>query len=318
MTRVYHSIPTTAYLASILERAYSLEIDRIYLYREMGGSIYYVSTKSRDRFVLKVYKAYHTAVAVQAADVMEYLEGNGFPVAPIVKNRDGGLLTAVSMPECECLAALHPFVDGHHPDVGESIQSIGRLAAELHEAMKTYPRPLTRCSRQVHIDDFIAFMTEHFGARESDIRELEEYGHTVWERVENLPAGFCHNDFHNHNMILQDQRIVLFDFDTASVGHPMFDVASICDRTDFWKVTPDDVDSTLTYLEQFNDAYSTSGSLSDGELASVFGCIAVRHCRLHGIRDRAPIRGSSHMTEQWFDDLMTWQRDFREMTERAI
>ena len=316
--KVYHSIPTVAYLTSILETEYSIEIDKIHLYREMGGSIYYLSTRDSARFVLKIYKAYHTEEALQAAEVMEYLDKTGFAVAPIVRTRDGRLLVSVAMPGCECLAAMFPFIEGNHPDVMSNIDVIGRSMAELHEIMEGYPRALRSCSRQTHIEDFIAFMAEYFSSRSAEIQELEDWGNLLWERAEALPFGFCHNDYHNHNMVMQDQRVVLFDFDTASLGHPMFDVASICDQTDFWKVTADDVDSTLRCLDKLNSVYTKVRSLSDEELASVFDCIAIRHYRLHGVRDRAPIRGVSHMTQQWFDNLMKWQRDFRELTDRVI
>ena len=67
---------------------------------------------------------------------------------------------------------------------------------------------------------------------------------------------------------------------------------AICDRTDFWKVTADDVDSTLKCLDKLNSGYTKARSLSDRELASVFDCAAVRHFRLHGMEFGHRSRGS--------------------------
>ena len=161
-------------------------------------------------------------------------------------------------------------------------------------------------------------MTEYFPDRVSEIRELETYGNIIWDRVSALPTGFCHDDLHNHNMIATENEIYLFDFDVVSIEHPMFDVASICDQTDFWTVRTEAVSETLRYLEMFYNVYGRHRNLSDAELTSVFDCIAVRHYRLLGGTDRLPLKGSSYMTEQWFDRLMLWLRDYQELTSEVI
>ena len=117
-------------------------------------------------------------------------------------------------------------------------------------------------------------------------------------------------------MLLRNDVIYYFDFDSASIEHPMFDAITICDRMDFWKVKSSEVEETLRYLDRFINEYNKYGYLSDSEVSAFFSCLAVRHYRLHGCRSQVPIKGSSYMTEQWFTNLMSWMYDFRELTEK--
>ena len=318
MKKVYHSVPTIEFLADTIYKQYGIKAARLYLYRELGGSLYYLTATNGLRYVLKIYKASDTADAVQAADIMQYLADNGFPTAPIIKTVSGELCSTIPMPEYSVKAVLYEFIEGEYPDEETNMPLIARLVAQMHSLMKDYPVEIKKQGWKTHIDDALSLWSEFFPHRKVELAELADYGEIIWNKVEMLPRGYCHNDLHSNNMMLRSKDIYFFDFDSASIEHPMFDAVTVCDRMDFWKVIDTQVEETKRLLYLFANEYNKYGHLSDEELSSYFYCLAVRHYRLHGVRSRIPITGSAYMTEQWFDNLMTWLRDFRELTDKSL
>jgi Ser/Thr protein kinase RdoA (MazF antagonist) len=318
MIKVYHSVPTIEFLSSVIEKQYGIKVAKIYLYRELGGSLYYVTGENRLRYVLKIYKCVDTAEALQAAEIMQFLADRDFPTAPIMKTKSDTLCGTISMPEYEVKAVLYEFIEGEYPDEADNMPLIAKQVADMHRLMKDYPKEIKKQGKKKHIDDAVSLWGEYFPHRASDIDELAAYGEVIWNRVEQLPSGFCHDDLHNNNMMLRNGSIYFFDFDSASIEHPMFDAVHVCDCMDFWTVQEKHINNTYKLLEKFATEYNKHGHLSDKEISSYFYCLAVRHYRLHGVSSRIPIKGSAYITEQWFDNLIKWLHDFRELTEKLF
>ena len=65
--------------------------------------------------------------------------------------------------------------------------------------------------------------------------EFIKYGNTIWEKVKDLPRGYCHGDMYNGNIYkTPDKKLYILDFDTSCNGFPMYDLALICNKTHYF------------------------------------------------------------------------------------
>ena len=61
---------------------------------------------------------------------------------------------------------------------------------------------------------------------------FEKYGETLWDKVKNLPRGFCHGDMHCGNFYKTSaKKLYVLDFDTSCEGFSIYDLALICIMT---------------------------------------------------------------------------------------
>lgn len=63
--------------------------------------------------------------------------------------------------------------------------------------------------------------------------DIDENENEIWSRIEKLPVVLCHRDFWVTNIIYQDDKILLIDWDTTGFGYLGEDIASlIADEAD--------------------------------------------------------------------------------------
>lgn len=294
----------------ILNDTYPLGLKRLSLHREMIGYVYIAEAGSA-RYVLKIYRAINTAQAMQSIEVIQYLARNGYPVVSIVPTAQGDSCFTIQLVEGACVGILYDYIAGNEPQVETDIEEIGRQAARLHALMASYPGELVRHGKAFYVDRFIGLLRE---MRYPDGRtgELAAYGEEAWSRMDSLSAGFCHGDAHTGNMIkTADSRIVLFDFDAASIASPVIDVATLCDRSDFNRYDENAYDSTASMFERFYRGYVTERPLSRVEVAAVFDFVAIRHYEL--IATIVASQGQSCIDEAFLDEQYHWLMDWDRM-----
>jgi aminoglycoside phosphotransferase (APT) family kinase protein len=100
-----------------------------------------------------------------------------------------------------------PWLLGHWAAV------LASLHAQIHKVRAEAPVPQTEWFRAML--DRAAALPEHL--RRAALR-----------RLESLPGGeaLCHGDFHPDNVLLSPDGPVIIDWDSATVGNPMADVAA--------------------------------------------------------------------------------------------
>mgnify|MGYP000565407202 FL=1 len=112
-----------------LKDIYNSHLDKISLYRDMIGSVYFLWEKDK-RYVYKLYRTIVTEAAIQSTQVISYLKKNNFPVVTIVPTKNDELYSNIEMPEGNRIGVLFEYVDGKEPTTEEDIYLIGELTGK--------------------------------------------------------------------------------------------------------------------------------------------------------------------------------------------
>ena len=345
MITTFHSYPDCASLLAAINDRYRINATKLYLYRDMIGSVYFLES-DHHKYVFKLFRREATDQALQSLEIISYLHSFDYPVVPIVPMADSGgsdwsdgsnalsaagvsraasapnaagapgaLHIMLDMPEGQRAGVLYEFVEGSVPVFAtDDITVVGRQIGRLHNIMADYRQPLIKRGKSFYIDRYINLMREYdYSAAKTDA--LAAYGDKLWRSMEQLPGGFCHGDLHSGNMIKTgDEQFVLFDFDVACHAYPVIDATTVSDKTNFNRLDDSAYDNTRRMFERFYQGYSRERTLSDREIAAIFDFIAIRHYELNATitEYRMPLRGASWKLDASFDEqyewLMRWEK----------
>ena len=279
----------------------------------MIGYVYLVEGGGQ-RYVLKLYRPFDSDKALRSTGILQYLRQQDYPAAVIVPTRAGGSHVRIETPRGSSVAILFDYLDGQTPDLDREMAALARQVGRLHRLMETYPQPLPRRGQEFYIDRCISILHAlDYPARR--IAELAEYGRDCWARISRLPAGFCHGDLHTGNMLQTSPgRYTLFDFDIASRTHPLIDVATLCDDSNFNHFDPTAYQRTQRVFERFYQGYRQERELNDAEIAAIFDFIPVRHYEI--IATITQCQGLEELSWPFLDQQYDWLLHWRELCER--
>lgn len=142
-----------------LKRAYPLHIEQIKLHREMIGGVYYVQCRN-SRYVLKIYRSFKAADALQSVRILDYLQAHSYPAVPVIRTVQQESHIVLEHHGAPCVAILYEYIEGEMPDGTAEAADIGQQIGELHQVMQQYPEPLIRRAKADYIDDYISIMRE--------------------------------------------------------------------------------------------------------------------------------------------------------------
>ncbi len=301
-------------LLEIINRQFPVRVDRVTLHREMIGHVYFAEG-GRGKYVLKIFRSFHTANALDSISVIRYLGERCYPVASIVPTVDGRTNTTIDTPGGNCVALMYKHVAGPEPHLETEITSIGTQVARLHELMKGYPHPLPKRGKEFYIDRYISLLAQkRYPAQR--IRELADLGEGLWRRMEGLPSGFCHGDLHTGNMVqTQSGTYVLLDFDVAALSRSVIDVATLCDGTDFNNLDPAGYELTLRRFEAFYRGYSRVSTLTAAEIDAIVDFIPIRHFEI--IATIVGCQGLDEVSLSFLDEQYRWLLRWEEICDAA-
>jgi Ser/Thr protein kinase RdoA (MazF antagonist) len=314
----------TNVLLTLVNENYAVRGEGIRLHRESAGRVYYINAPD-GRKVLKLFRPTLTKEALQSAEIMNYLDGRGFPVVKIVPTISGEAHIAVETPEGPCVAILYEFAkgrdigflhrwrDGKQPLVHPKAAMLGEAVGRMHRLMDEYPGEIIRKGKPRYIDDFI-FALKRDGCDPAKVRDLEEYGSELWALVEPLPAGFCHGDMHTGNTAYRGGVFTWMDFDRASVSRPVIDVGWLSDGTDFNNFDDGAFDRSRKLLDALYEGYSRERPMADAEIAAVLPAVAIIHYDLFA--EFANARGET-LTRDAMDEQHGWLMRWREACAKA-
>lgn len=133
----------------------------------------------------------------------------------------------------------------------------------------------------------------------------------MWERVKDLPYGYCHGDMYRGNILKTlEGRLYLLDFDTFCEGFSMYDPALICNITDFFELEEDGYIKSKEVFERFLPEYLQYNSLSKAEIAAFYDFIALYHYALQATI--IEIFGLDYVDNDFFDRQLDWLYKWRE------
>jgi len=303
-------------LSDILNTCYPIQVNQIYLHRDMIGYVYIAGSITRrgtKQYILKLYRPFDTENALRSIGILEYLRQQDYPVVSIVATREGVSHVVIDTPQGMSVAILFDYLDGPEPDLTTEIVDLARQVGKLHQVMETYPYPLPRRGKDFYVDRYLGIL-QALDYPPSRINDLAAYGSQCWSRIERLPIGFCHGVLHTGNMRRSAPgRYVLFDFDIASRTHPLMDIATLCDSSDFNRFDASAYDRTRQIFERFYQGYRQVREMSDAEIAAIFDFIPVRHYEI--IATITQCQGIEKLSRAFLDEQYDWLMRWRDLCQ---
>jgi Ser/Thr protein kinase RdoA (MazF antagonist) len=263
-------------LRDILKWNYGVESPSLEFLRESGTLTYIVNSKNK--YLLKVVGSAFSGTARQSVSIMRYLEGKGFPVPKTILTKNGEAFFETEIDGEKKLIALMEYIDGDEPELETCPTEVGALVGRFHQLMEKYPAGLVSRGKEFFVDRYIVFLRKKNYSR---IKEYEELGELLWDKVKFLPRGNCHGDLHRGNLLQNKSgKLYLVDFDTACRAPLMFDVVAMCDMTDYFNLKQEDIELTKAVYQEFLSGYVGYHKLSREEILSFPYWVAIRHFQL--------------------------------------
>lgn len=258
-----------------LSKHYGMEFMDIQLLRDWIGQVYIVNTAD-SRYILKIFRKEYQEAAIQSAAAMIFLKKNSFTVPAIMLTENGDYYFLTK--KDNQVAILYEYIEGKEPDCKSNLEAIGRLTGLMRKTMEQYTGEIQHKNKDYFINRYISILAKK---KFEGIDQFEEHGNRLWNRVRDNFLGFCHGDMHTGNMIMRNQEIVYFDFDACGIAHPLYDIATLCDETDYFDLSDENFKSGITKttnnLDIFLKGYKEYYILSEAEKRAIYNFIAIRH-----------------------------------------
>lgn len=260
-------------LLSILKEQYQKEFTGIEVIRDWIGKVYLVQL-AEQKYVLKLFWHIDREAAIQSIEIMTVLRQAGVQVPKIYTTRSGSSYFEYDRKT----AVLYEYVEEKEFEKREYLSIIGEYAGRMRRTMEESKVDVCRHGEEFFIQRYLKILREKNYPK---VSQFEEIGHVLWNQVKDLPIGFIHGDFHDGNLFLRNGEIVAYDFDAAALASPMYDVATMCDATDYFSLREDNFirgkAETQKNVELFLDGYQKYCKVDSKEKNAIFTFIAIRH-----------------------------------------
>lgn len=287
-----------------------MHFDKIEFVRDSGCMAYTVFANGC-KYFLRITKPAFYETAAKSLDIHLFLQKQGFSVPQVIFTQDGLPYVQINGDEGKCFYILYEFIEGEEVDPVLDAEKIGAFVGKLHHVMKEYPGELIQRDKHYYIGRYIAIMrTKQY----DKVDEFIAYGEALWERVKDLPCGYCHGDMYRGNILkASDGRLYILDFDTSCEGFPMYDPVLICNITDYFELEEDGYLKSKAVFERFLPEYLKYSSLSKAEIAAFYDLIALYHFALQATI--IEIFGMDCVDNEFFDRQLSWLYKWREQCE---
>lgn len=298
-------------ITEILNQNYALHIVNIELFRE-GGNLAYVVQDADKSYFLKIIRPPFYDNALNAIEIQLYLMKNAFPVIPIAYTKKGTAYVATEINGEKKIFVLYEYIEGTEPLPADT-EAVGALIGRLHSVMQNFTGTLPVHNKHFFIDRYVEIMRKKGYDK---AQAFQVYGNELWERVKNLPRGYCHCDLYRGNIHRDSAgKLRVMDFDTSCFAFPMYDVVLFCNDTHWFNFEYDGYEKSKVRLEQFLQGYLKHYSLSKEEIAAFYDFIAVYHFQLQA--NMMEIYGYDCVGIDYFDKqydwLMKWENQCTKM-----
>jgi len=117
----------------------------------------------------------------------------GFPVPPVIFTKDNLPYVRID----NGLFILYEFVEGSESNPEQDAETIGALIGKLHNMMKEYTGELVKRDKHFFIGRYIDILRRK---QYPKVDEFLIYGNVLWNKVRDLPRGYCHGDMYDGNI----------------------------------------------------------------------------------------------------------------------
>lgn len=294
-------------ILELLRKNYDINTDSITFNRK-GGCVSYIVNCDNEKCFLKIIDNAFLDTAIQSIDIQQYLIKNDFPVPKIINTKDN---SPYFINENQ-LFVLYEYIDGVEPNLDDNAERIGKLVGKLHKLMSSYSSELTTHNKEFFVDRYIdILLKKHYP--DEKLNEYIEIGNQLWNSVKDLPCGFCHGDLHRDNLLkTEDNKIYVLDFDTACFAPQLFDIAVMCDTTDYFNFNKNEFYHTTDIFNGFISEYSKYNQI-DFTINQFYDFIALRHFQLQATI--VEINGLDCIDEKFIDKQLEWIKQWRKQYE---
>ncbi|KAG8181169.1 hypothetical protein JTE90_010942 [Oedothorax gibbosus] len=238
------------------------------------------------------FDSMHTAVL--------HLDKKGLRVPVPVKNLNGTtwhlekvpLMDEDSSEEKKCGVYLYTYIPGvpvsSIDNTYENLYQWGTLLAKFHKALEDLDCPPLKSKVILSSVKFIPLIANFMESLDEELRKkvrsvLERFQSEITENLCNLPEGFIHGDFNDHNIMAQplapgSNTYVadgMLDFEDIHYGPYAWDLGLMLGHTAVISKTLDPVDAIGHALA----GYKSVRDLSDLEISVLKICLESRICQ---------------------------------------
>jgi len=268
-------------IRKLIQDNYDINIQNTEIFRESsnGNCTYAVYNTDKKYFFKAVNNlaVQEMETALSSIDIQLYLMQSDVPAIPIIFTKDELPCIRINKQDKKYMYVMYEFIDGSGDP--RSMIKAGEALGKIHHVMKNYTGRLVERSKYYFIDRYVGLMRKHQYPR---AEFFGEYGNELWDKIKNLPRGYCHCDLYDGNMLKakENDKIYLVDFDTSCMGFPMYDMTLFCNRTNYFKYDYKGYERTRIRLEKFLTGYQRYNTISDEEISAVWHMLAVYHFQL--------------------------------------
>lgn len=290
-------------ILSLLKENYKMQLDKIEFFREAGNRSYIVFGDNK-KYFLKIIRSVFIDTAVQSVDIHLYLMKNNIPVPKIILTNQSKPYVESDESDGKHLYILYEFIEGKEPNINENAENIGCLIGKYHKAMESYNGNLLKRDKYYFIDRYIEILRK-MNYPEPKVTAFKKHGDALWEKVKDLPRGYCHGDLYigNIHQALTGE-LYLLDFDTSCYAFPMYDIALVCNSANYFNLAEDGYKKTKKVLDCFLKGYEQFCPLTDTERESVFYLLAIYHYQLQATI--IEINGLDCVDNEFLDNQYKW------------
>lgn len=302
-------------LLLLLNGWYEASFTKITLIREMIGRVCLLEGDGA-KYVCKLYPSFYESRAVRAAELVSYLQSAGFSVPGILCSKQGKPYVMLHTEDGASggVCVLFDYIEGEELADPLPYEEIGEQVGLLHRLLRRYRGELPSFGKAYFIDAYLGYLRK-FGIDRRQYAWFQAYGNALWERVRDLPHGFYHGDMHEGNFLrAKSGALVLFDFDQSGLAFPAYDMAVLCNRTDYFRFDAGAYDRVTDAVRRFAAAYRKQSPLTEAEVASVYDFVAIHHyqCQAAVIEKF----GLDDFNSAFFDAQYEWLAAWRALCEK--
>lgn len=279
---VRHSLVSNEYIQGLLQE-YEFETVTCCSFLTRGLNDTYKVVADNKKYIFRLYRnGWRTKSDILfEIHAISHLSEFGCLVSVPQPNKDGKWLIEVPAPEGIRYGALFTYSNGDRPEINpKNCTLIGKALGNIHKAAdgthfdtgynRTYEINLDYLLYQPML--LIAPIIEKF-AGEDRLRFLQQITDRIERDLlsENLEIGFCHGDFHNFNMHINNDRIEAFDFDCCGNGYRSYDLAVF-----WWNLKQNYAHLEPDCWKAFLDGYLSERNLNITELKLLPQFVALR------------------------------------------
>lgn len=225
---------------------------RLVLLKHRENAVFRAALADGRATALRVHRlSYHTdAALLSELQWMAYLQANGFPTPSPYPARDGSRFVRVATPEMsegrqvDCLSWVEgrPLgrsgmpLDFGPAEAARIFSVLGATVARMHSFTAAWSRPADFVRHSWDFDGFFGPQPlwgdfEHSSLLSPDAREkislarLKAMGELASYEKSERTFGLIHADLVRENLLLDDGRVQVIDYDDCGFGWHMYDIA---------------------------------------------------------------------------------------------